>query len=240
MTKGLVVITGASSGIGKACAIVLSDAGYSLLLLGRRLKLMEALELPNCLCREADITDLDVIRAAIDEAEKKFGPVYGLINNAGVMLLGEVDSQCVSEWEKMIEVNVKGLLNGIAAVVGGMKKRNVGTILNISSIAGKKSFPNHTVYCGTKFAVHGISEALREELASSNIRVTTLAPGAVETELLGHTSSETIKKQYGEWKESMGGVLSADHIAEAAVFVLELPQNVCVREIVIAATRQMA
>ena len=122
--------------------------------------------------------------AAVKEAEARFGPADALINNAGVMLLGAVSEQDPTQWEQMLDVNVKGLLNGIHAVLGGMIERNHGTVINVGSVAGRKTFPNHVAYVGTKFAVHGLSENLREELAPHNVRVITIAPGAVETELL--------------------------------------------------------
>lgn len=239
-TKELIVITGATSGIGRSTAIELSKKGYPLLVLGRRLDKLKELNLPNTLCKEVDITNKQVFQAAIDEAIAKYGPVGGLINNAGVMLLGQVGEQSAEDWTKMFDVNVMGLLNGIDLILPEMKKRQTGTIINVSSIAGKKSFPNHTVYCGTKFAVHGISETLREEVSGHNVRVITIAPGAVETELLGHTTSQEIKDGYGAWKEAMGGVLRPEDIANSISFVLEQPQNVCIRELVIAATKQSA
>ncbi len=129
-------------------------------------------------------------------------------------------------------------MNGMQAVLSPMKARRSGTIINISSVAGRKTFPNHAAYCGTKFAVHAISENVREEVADANVRVTTIAPGAVETELLSHTTSDDIKDGYDAWKESMGGVLVADDIARTVEFAYSQPQGVCIREIVIAATRQ--
>jgi NADP-dependent 3-hydroxy acid dehydrogenase YdfG len=119
-----------------------------------------------------------------------------------------------------------------------MIKANTGTIINISSIAGRKTFGNHAAYCGTKFAVHAISENIREEVAYSNVRIITIAPGAVETELLSHTTSDEIKDGYESWKESMGGVISPDHIANTVTFAYNQPQNICIREIVVAATKQ--
>ncbi|GAL37953.1 short-chain dehydrogenase/reductase SDR [Vibrio maritimus] len=236
--KKLVVITGASSGIGEAIARRLSDAGHPLLLLARRVEKLEALELPNTMCEKVDITDKATFEAAIQKAEQAFGPADALINNAGVMLLGQIDTQDASEWKTMFDVNVIGLLNGMQAVLAPMKARNSGTIINISSIAGRKTFGNHAAYCGTKFAVHAISENVREEVAESDVRVVTIAPGAVETELLSHTTSQEIKDGYDEWKEVMGGVLAADDVARAVEFAYAQPQNVCVREIVLAPTRQ--
>ena len=150
-----------------------------------------------------------------------------------------VPSPVFSFYYQMLDVNVKGLLNGVHAVVAGMIERKHGTIINVSSVAGRKTFPNHVAYVGTKFAVHGLSENLREELAPHNVRVTTIAPGAVETELLSHTTDEAIKTGYQAWKQAMGGtVLSADDVASAIAYAYQQPQHVCIREIVLAATRQ--
>jgi len=236
--KKLIVITGASSGIGEAIAKHFSDLGHPLLLIARRLENLKALNLPNTLCEQVDITNKATFEAAIDKAQALYGPVDCLVNNAGVMLLGQVSEQAASEWQTMFDVNVIGLLNGMQTVLAPMIKANTGTIINISSIAGRKTFGNHAAYCGTKFAVHAISENIREEVAESNVRVVTIAPGAVETELLSHTTSEEIKEGYESWKESMGGVISPDDIANTVTFAYNQPQNVCIREIVVAATKQ--
>ncbi len=236
--KKLIVITGASSGIGEAIARRLSSEGHPLLLLARRIDRLEALNLPNTLCEQVDVTDKSSFDAAIEKAEAQFGRVDALVNNAGCMLQGQIETQDASEWKRMFDVNVIGLLNGMQSVLAPMMERNQGTIINISSIAGKKTFPNHAAYCGTKFAVHAISENVREEVATSNVRVTTIAPGAVETELLSHTSSQEIKDGYDAWKEDMGGVLAADDVARAVQFAYEQPQNVCIREIALAPTKQ--
>ncbi|MEX5612936.1 SDR family oxidoreductase, partial [Pseudomonas protegens] len=198
-------------------------------------------ELPDSLSRAVDITDRAALLAAVAEAEARFGPADALINNAGVMLLGDISRQDPQQWERMLDVNVKGLLNGVHAVVSGMIERRQGTLINVSSVAGRKTFANHVAYVGTKFAVHGLSENLREELAPHNVRVITIAPGAVETELLSHTTDEAIKAGYQAWKQDMGGtVLSADDVAGAIAFAYQQPQQVCIREIVLAATRQQA
>ncbi|EMK3377993.1 SDR family oxidoreductase [Vibrio vulnificus] len=236
--KKLVVITGASSGIGEAIARRFSEEGHPLLLLARRVERLEALNLPNTLCAQVDVTDKSTFDAAIARAEEIYGPADVLVNNAGVMLLGQIDTQEANEWQRMFDVNVLGLLNGMQAVLAPMKARNSGTIINISSIAGKKTFPDHAAYCGTKFAVHAISENVREEVAASNVRVTTIAPGAVETELLSHTTSQQIKDGYDAWKVDMGSVLAADDVARAVLFAYQQPQNVCIREIALAPTKQ--
>ena len=238
MSKPLIVVTGASSGIGEAVARVFSAQGHPLLLLARRVERLEALELPETLCRKVDVTDRAAILSAVQEAEAKYGPTDCLVNNAGVMLLGMAAEQSPYEWDQMVDVNVKGVLNGIHAVVKNMQARKGGTIINVSSIAGFKGFPNHTAYCGTKFAVHGLSETLREEVANDSVRVVIISPGAVETELLSHTSSDEIKEGYEGWKDSIGGAIAADDIASCVSFAYGQPQNVCVREVVVAATRQ--
>jgi len=236
--KQLIVITGASSGIGAAMAKAFSAKGHPLLLLARRIEPMQALKLENSLCISVDVTDGEAIKAAIATAVEKFGPVGGLINNAGVMLLGQADTQNPAEWAQMLNINVMGVLNGIHAVLADMKARKTGTIINVSSIAGRKTFPNHAAYCATKFAVHALTENIREEVAMDDVRMITIAPGAVETALLSHTTSEEIKAGYQEWKEFMGGVIEPTAVADAAVFAFEQPQSVCVREIVLAPTRQ--
>lgn len=236
--KKLVVITGASSGIGAAIAKRFNAAGYPLLLVARRIEKLEALNLSNCLCEQVDVTDREAFSIVIAKAEAQYGPVECLINNAGVMLLGQVDTQDSDEWQKMFDVNVLALLGGMQAVLSPMKKRNSGTIINVSSIAGRKTFSNHAAYCGTKFAVSAISENVREEVADFGVRVSTICPGAVETELLSHTTSDDIKDGYEDWKQTMGGALVADDIARAALFIQEQPQQVCIRELLVAATRQ--
>ncbi|HAX73827.1 MAG TPA: oxidoreductase [Firmicutes bacterium] len=236
--KKLVVITGASSGIGAQIAKDLSQAGHPLLLLARRVELMEGLNLPNTMCRSVDVTKLDQVKAAIEEAENLYGKVDCLINNAGVMLLGHPEEQDYEEWSTMVDVNVKGILTGTNVVLKDMVTRNEGTIINISSIAGRKTFGNHAVYCGTKFAVHAITENMREEVAASQVRVTLVAPGVVETPLLSHTTNSTIKEDYTGWKKSIEGGLDPVEISKCVQFIYNAPQDVCVREIVIAKTKQ--
>ncbi|MEV5121667.1 SDR family oxidoreductase [Streptomyces decoyicus] len=238
MPKPLIVITGASSGIGAATARLLSSQGHPLLLLARRLEKLAELGLPETLCRKVDVTDRDALQAAVREAEERFGPADAIVNNAGAMLLSRLADQGADEWDRMIDLNIKGVLYGIRAVLPGMLTRGTGTIINVSSVAGRKTFPNHTAYVGTKFAVHAMSENLREEVASSGVRVVTIAPGAVETELLSHTSDEQIKQDYKAWKESAGGALDARSVAEAIAYAYGRPQNVTIREIVLAATGQ--
>lgn len=236
--KKLVVITGASSGIGAQFAKSFSEIGHPLLLISRRIELMKALNLPHSICKSVDVTDYKGMKAAISEAEQQYGKTDLLINCAGLMLLGDSAKQSYEEWEKMIDVNIKGILTGTHIVLPDMIKRNEGTIINISSIAGKKTFDNHSVYCGSKFAVHAISESMRKEVSGSNVRIVVIAPGVVETPLLGHTTNETIKENYIEWKKTIEGGVDPVKIAECAQFIYGMPQDVCIREITIAKTKQ--
>lgn len=153
------------------------------------------------------------------------------------MLLGQIDTQEASEWKRMFDVNVLGLLNGMQAVLAPMKARNTAPS-STSALSRVRKLSRITRHCGTKFAVHAISENVREEVAASNVRVTTIAPGAVETELVSHITSDAIKSGYDAWKQEMGGVLDADDVARAVVFAYQQPQNVCIREIALAPTKQ--
>ena len=236
--KKLAIVTGASSGIGKAIAIKLSNEGHPLLLISRRKHLLEELNLPNTLCKSVDVTNFTEFKKAVTEAEGIYGKTDLLVNNAGIMLLGKTSTQNISEWNNMIDINIKGVLNGIETVIKTMKESESGTIINISSLAGRKTFDNHAVYSGTKFAVHAISESIREELSKYNVRVTVIAPGVVETGLLTHTTDTEIKNDYIQMKKSMGGGLEAQNIADMVSFIYNQPQNICLREVVIAPTKQ--
>ncbi len=236
--KELIAITGASSGIGLATARAFHEKGHPLLLLARRVEKLKEFEGKQAHAARVDVTDLPGFRHAVQEAEKKFGLTGCLVNNAGLMLLGLVHEQNPEEWKQMYDVNVLGVLNGMHIVLPGMIQRKKGTIINISSVAGRFTFPLHAAYCGTKYAVHAITENVRKEVAPYNVRLAIIAPGAVETELLSHTTSEEIKAGYEGWKKEMGGVLRPEDIAKAVVYAYEQPQNVCVREVMVAPTRQ--
>ncbi|WP_251867781.1 SDR family oxidoreductase [Enterococcus malodoratus] len=243
MEKSLVVITGASSGFGAEIAKLFNQAGFPLLLLGRRVEKIEALPLnfDNVMIEKVDLTDQKVFAASIKKAEAVYGPADLLVNNAGVMLLGNVLTQDPAEWQTMMNTNVMGVLNGMQIVLPGMKERNHGTVINMSSLAGKKTFTNHAAYVASKFGVHGLSETIREEVSGSNVRVSLVAPGAAETELLTHVTDQSALTDYEAWKESMGGItLNPVHVAESVKFIYDMPQEVNIREIDIAATAQDA
>lgn len=244
MENKLIVITGASSGFGYEMAKIFNKKGYSLLLLARRedrlKEICNELNSEQVMYAKVDVADLNSFKQAVEAAESKFGPVDLLVNNAGTMLLGDVITQEPNEWQTMIDVNITGVLNGMKIVAEGMKLRNHGTIINVSSIAGVKAFANHAAYSATKFGVHGMTETVRQELATANVRVSTISPGASETELLGHTTSQDIKDGYAQWKETMGGSsMDPVLVAESVAYMYELPQNVNIRELQIAPTMQV-
>ncbi|MCH4009588.1 SDR family oxidoreductase [Companilactobacillus sp.] len=239
--KNLVVITGASSGFGAEIAKIFNADGYPLLLLGRREeKLAEvAKNFDNVMTDTVDVTNYEQFEKAIRKAEAKYGKTDLLVNNAGVMLLGNVQNQDPKEWQTMMDTNVMGVLNGTQIVLNDMREREHGTILNMSSIAGKKTFVNHAAYVASKFGVHGLSETIREESAPKNVRIMMVAPGAAETELLTHVTSKSALNDYEAWKDTMGGItLDPKHVAETVKFMYDMPQEVNIREVDIAATKQ--
>ena len=239
--KKLVVITGASSGFGMELAKEFSKDGYPILLLARRVEKMEALNLQNTICRKVDVTDKVSFENAIREAEAKYGKTDLIINNAGMMLLGDIATQDASEWQTMLNVNVMGVMNGMQIVMNDMKEREFGTIINLSSIAGLKPFGGHAAYCATKYGVTGLTEVARQEMSSHNVRVLSICPGAVATELLGHTTNEDIINGYEAWKEAVGAInITANDVAKTIKYAYELPQSISLREIVITDTKQDA
>jgi hypothetical protein len=238
MAKPLVVITGASSGIGAATAQAFAAEGHPLLLLARRLDRMQALDLPHTMCRAVDVRDRTAVAGAVREAEAKYGPSDCLFNNAGIARLGDITRQDPAEWDEMIDINVNGVMNGVHAVMSGMVARRHGTIVQMSSIAGRKVYPDHTVYCGTKYFVHGVSESLRRHLAPHDVRVIVISPGIIETEVLDHVTDQTTLANYRAAKKQIGGGISADHVAQSILFAYKLPQNVLIQEICITPTRQ--
>lgn len=241
--KPLIIITGASSGFGTKTAEIFNQKGFPLLLIARRVEKIKQLPLnfENILIENIDVTQINELNAAIKKAESIYGPADLLVNNAGVMLLGNITEQDESEWQTMLQTNVIGVLNGMKAVLGNMTKRNQGTIINVSSIAGYKAFVDHAAYAASKFGVHGLTETIRQEVADSNVRVSLVSPGAAETELLTHVTNEKSLSDYNSWKESMGGLtLDPAKVAETIFFIYNMPQEVTIREISIAATKQQA
>ena len=238
MTKKLAVITGASSGIGEATAKAFSNAGYPTLLLARRLEKMESFNLTNSICKKVDVRNRDALVSAIKEAEKQYGPTDMIFNNAGVARLADITSQKPDEWDEMIAVNTNGVMNGIYAVMNDMKSRKSGTIVNMSSIAGRKVYEDHTVYCGTKYFVHAISESIRGYLSPYNVRVIVMSPGNIEAEVLNGITDPNTLEAYKKNIERIGGRISPEYVAKMILFAYEMPQNVLMQEICVTPTRQ--
>jgi len=239
----VVVITGASSGIGEATAEALAEEGATVVVAARREeRLSELVERlngdgGNALAVECDVTDEEQAHALIQRAKDEFGQVDILVNNAGVMQLSKIEKGLSDEWRTMFDVNVMGLLYTTDAAVQVMKEQGSGHLVNVSSVAGRKSGPLRGAYSGTKFAVNAISEALRQELIEDNIRVTVVEPGAVETELPDHITDEEaregIQSVYG-----LDEILQAEDIANAIAYCVSQPERVSVNEILIRPTQQ--
>jgi NADP-dependent 3-hydroxy acid dehydrogenase YdfG len=236
--KQLVAVTGASSGIGEAVAKVFSRAGHPVLMMARRLERMEALNLPDSMARQVDVRDRAAIAAAVKEAEAEYGPVDMLFANAGIARLADIGRQPPEEWDEMIDINTKGVLNSVHAVMSGMMERRHGTLFMMSSIAGRKIYPDHTVYCGTKFFVHAVSESLRDYLSDYDVRVVVLSPGVIETEVLSGVLDPQTLANYKANKLKIGGGIGPEHVADLMLHAYQMPQNALVQEIVITPTRQ--
>ena len=236
--KPLIAITGASSGIGEATARAFSAAGHPLLLMARRLDRMEALDLPNTVIRQVDVRDRKAIVSAVADGEAEHGPIDLMFANAGIARLADIGRQPPEEWDEMIDINTKGVMNTVHAVLNGMMERRHGTLVMMSSIAGRKVYPDHTVYCGTKFFVHAVAESLREYLSQYDVRVLVVSPGVIETEVLSGVLDQQTLENYKANKVKMGGGIGADIVADLIVDAYQLPQNALVQEICLTPTRQ--
>ena len=233
----VILITGASSGIGHATAKVLAAAGGILLLGARRTERLETLAAEivqaggKARWRRLDVTSRDDVQAFVDEALKAFGHIDVIINNAGLMPLSPLASLKVDEWDRMIDVNIKGVLYGIAAVLPVMNRQGHGQIINISSIGGLGVSPTAAVYCATKYAVRAISDGLRQE--NDKIRVTCVYPGVVESELAS-TITDPIAAQAMKTYRQIA--LQPEAIANAIAHVISQPADVDTSEIVVRPT----
>jgi NADP-dependent 3-hydroxy acid dehydrogenase YdfG len=233
----VVVITGASSGIGEAVARLLAERGAHVVVGARRTDRLETLVADitkqggSARFRAADVTKRADAQALVDFAKAEFGRVDVLINNAGVMPLSPLDALKVEEWDQMIDVNIRGVLYGIAAVLPEMKARGDGQIINVASIGAHRVVPTAAVYCATKYAVWAISDGLRQE--STDLRVTTISPGVVESELAHTISDAATAKAMENWRQI---AIAPDAIARAIAFAIEQPGDVDVSEIIVRPT----
>jgi len=236
----VVVITGASSGLGEATARRLAQGGAKLVLGARRMERLQAiadeLSLGDDAIVRTDVTDREQVEALVNRAIELHGRVDVMLNNAGVMPHSPLDRLKVDEWERMIDVNMKGVLYGVAAVLPHMQTQKSGQIINVSSVAGHKVRPGSTVYSATKHAVRIISEGLRQEVKPYNIRSTILSPGAVATELPDSISEQDVSDTVHDFYKQHA--IPADSFARAVEFAMSQPEDVDINEILFRPTSQ--
>ena len=244
LTGKVALVTGASSGIGAATAWALAQAGVKVTLAARRKDRLGNLNKKitdhggQAVLAQMDVTQAEDWQMTVRQTLKKFDRLDILINNAGIMLLSFMRNLKIEEWMRMIDVNIKGVLHGIAAVLPVMRQQNSGEIVNISSDAGLKVFPGSAVYSGTKAGVNWISEGLRFELAREKtpIRVTTIMPGAVATELASHITDQEVREAFKTHPPMR--FLQAEDIAAAVTFALTQPLHVDINQILVRPTEQ--
>lgn len=236
----VVIITGASSGLGEATARRLAKNGAKLMLAARREERLKQLVADiqkdggTAKYEVIDVTNKSQVEALAKAAHQAYERIDVLVNNAGLMPLSPLDETKVDEWDKMVDVNIKGVLYAIAAVLPIMRQQKSGHIINISSVSGHKVFPGGTVYCATKFAVKAISEGIRLE-SNGEIRATNISPGAVDTELTNTISHDETAKNV----EKMYSIaIDPDAIARAIAYVIEQPGDVDVNEMIIRPIKQ--
>lgn len=234
----VIVITGASSGIGEATARLLASRGAKVMLGARRTDRLEQIagEIQGAggtaAFRALDVTSRQDVRDFIDFTVTRFGRVDVLINNAGVMPLSKLEALKVDEWDRMIDVNIRGVLHGIAATLPLMQQQRAGQIINIASIGAYAVSPTAAVYCATKYAVRAISEGLRQEVGG-DIRVTVIAPGVTESELADSISDEGGRAEMVEFRKI---AIPAEAIARAIAYAVEQPADVDVSELIVRPT----
>lgn len=236
----VVVITGASSGLGAETARHLAAAGAKVVLGARRVDRLEALADEIGLSRdgvvETDVADREQVKALVDRAIELHGRVDVMINNAGVMPLSPLEMERFDEWDRAIDVNIKGVLWGIAAALGHFKEQGSGHYINVSSVAGHTIRPGGAVYSATKHSVRVISEALRQEVKPYGIRTTIISPGAVDTELPSSVKAEGVAGQVSDFYEQTA--IPADSFARCVLFAIEQPEDVDINEILYRPTKQ--
>jgi NADP-dependent 3-hydroxy acid dehydrogenase YdfG len=241
-------VTGASSGIGEATAMALAGAGAAVAMAARRGDRLEQLaeriaaDGGTAVPVEADIADQEQASAFVERAHSELGGLHVLVNNAGLMLLGPVEGADTSEWQRMVDVNLLGLLWCTHAALPRIRESGGGDIVNLSSVAGRRADAGAAVYNLTKWGVTGFSEALRQEALHSRIRVTSVEPGFVETELQGHNVHPVVQQGTQRMREQIeeigGGVLTAQDIADAILYAVTRPQHVCLNEVLVRPTGQ--
>lgn len=237
----VIVVTGASSGLGESAARHLAGMGATLVLGARRLDRIQALaaalssEGKRAAAIETDVTQRDQVRRLVDFAVEKYGRIDVLINNAGLMPSSPLERLALDDWDRMIDVNIKGVLYGIAAALPHMTRRKSGHIINVASVAGLKVPAGGSVYSATKHAVRALSEGLRQEVKGHGIRTTIVSPGAVATELVDGITDPEVASGMRKLYE---GAIPSDAFARAVAYAIEQPADVDVNEIVFRPTNQ--
>jgi len=239
----VIVITGASSGLGEAAARHLSELGAIVVLGARRVDRIQSLaeEINNsggkALAIATDVTQVEQVKALVDAAVKTYGQIDVMINNAGLMPQSPLDRYKIDEWNQMIDVNIKGVLYGIAAALPYMKEQKSGHIINVSSVAGHKVRAGGAVYSATKHAVRIISEGLREEVKPYNLRTTIISPGAVDTELPNTISEPDVAEGFQQFYKDYA--IPASSFGRAVAFAISQPDEVDINEILYRPTKQV-
>ena len=246
MTTGIegkvVIITGASSGMGDAAARHLAGLGASVVVAARRQERIDQLVVDiahtggKALAVATDVTRREDLQRLADATVERFGRIDVLVNNAGVMPLSPLERLKVDEWDHMIDVNLKGVLYGIAAVLPVMQRQRSGHIITTASVAGHKVFHASAVYSATKFAVRALSEGLRQEVKPYNIRTTIVSPGAVSTELLDHISDKDVQAANQDYVSKVG--VPAASFARVVAFAMSQPDDLDINEVVFRPTAQ--
>ena len=245
MKSKVVVVTGASSGIGEACAKLLAQQGHKIVMCARREERLKEIASSirekggEAVYLKADVASIMQMEETAQAALKEFGRIDVWINNAGLMPVSEIIKDKVEEWDRMVDVNIKGVLYGIHACLKIMREQEEGHIINMGSVAGHVSNPASAVYSATKFAVRALSDALRKEeaQAKSGVRVTLIAPGAVDTELLSTITDPDALKSTGEFYASTA--ICAQDVAKCVDFAINMPPDACVDELILRPTLQV-
>ena len=241
MAERVAVVTGASSGIGEATAKALAAEGFAVALAARREDRINELAKEigdQALAVPTDVADPDSARALIEKTKSELGRVDVLVNNAGVMLLGPIMGADLEHWQRMVNVNVLGLLYCTHAALPVMMEQGSGHIVNVSSVAGRIAALGSGVYNATKWGVVGFSESLRQEALNFGVRVTIVEPGFVETELQGHNELPMVVEATEKYREEIGQVLQAEDIANAILYAVTQPDYVSINELLVRPTKQ--
>lgn len=247
------LVTGATSGIGEATAIALANAGARVTLAGRRTDRLEAVRAAiaadhgedRVLAVTCDVTKRAEVAELVDRTLAAWQRIDIVVNNAGVMPLAPMNKCRMDDWDRMVDINIKGVLNVIGHTLPTLIEQGTGDIINVSSVAGRRLFSGATVYCGTKHAVHAITEGLRGELSEqaksdgNTIRVSVLAPGVVTTELAGSITDEETRTISQQYYDTFPDPLTSEDMARAICWIAQQPAHVGINELVVRPTRQV-